>query len=253
MIYIDLLVIMDLILNYIVLLSTGILLNRLTKLKKVFLSSVIGTIPLVFLFLSISNILLFIITFIFAFIMSIISYSYKDIIYTFKNIFYMYLISIFLGGSLYLLNIYFLPKMDSYLLNTIIYLIISPIITYILIKSMHLIKNNYSNYYKIDIYFKDKPIVTVNAYLDTGNNLSDPYFHKPVILINKKLVDISNEHIILVPYNTIDSHSIIKCIRPKKIYIYNYGFRKRLLIGLIDEINIEGADCILNKQLLERI
>ena len=95
MIYIDLLIIMDLILNYIVLLSTGILLNRLTKLKKVFLSSVIGTIPLVFLFLSISNILLFIITFIFAFIMSIISYNYKDIIYTFKNIFYMYLISIF--------------------------------------------------------------------------------------------------------------------------------------------------------------
>ena len=47
MVYIDLLVVEDLALNYIVLLATSILLNRVTKLKKIFLSSGIGTIPLI--------------------------------------------------------------------------------------------------------------------------------------------------------------------------------------------------------------
>ena len=246
-VYVDLLVIEDLILNYIILLSVSILLNRLSKLKKIFLASVAGLIPLVFIFLEISSILLFIIILIFAFIMSIISFGYKDIIYTFKNIIYMYFISIFMAGFLYLVNIYY--KVDNYIL----YLLISPIITYIFIRSMNLIKNNYSNYYKLDIYFKDKPMIMVNAYLDTGNNLADPYFHKPVILLSKNIIDVNDERIILVPYNTIDNHSLIKCIKPDKIYIHNIGYRKRLLIGIVDEVGIEGADCILNKRLLERI
>ena len=253
MVYVDLLVIQDLILNYIVLLSTGILLNRITKLKRVFLSSVIGTIPLIFLFLNINYILLFIITIVFGFIMSIISFKYKDIIYTIKNTIYMYLISIFLAGSLYLISVYFMPQTDNTILYTLTYLLLSPLITYLFIKSMKQIKNNYSNYYKVDIYFKDKPIITVNAYLDTGNNLNDPYFHKPVILLDRNIINIDKEKTILVPYNTIDNHGLITCIKPERIYIHNIGYRKRLLIGLINEINIEGADCILNKELLERI
>ena len=39
----------------------------------------------------------------------------------------------------------------------------------------------------------------------------------------------------------------------KKIYIHKVGWRYKLLIGLIKDIGIEGADCILNKELLERI
>lgn len=253
MIYIDLLVIEDLCLNYIVLLSVGILLNRITKLKKVFLSSVIGIIPIVFLILDINKLTLFLITIIFAFIMAIISFNYIDIIYTIRNVIYMYLISIFLAGSIYLINIYFLPQINSSVLLVIVYLLLSPVITILFIKSMRLIKTNYSNCYMIDIYFKDKPKITVNSYLDTGNNLTDPYFHKPVILVSKKIIDSKNNHLIMVPYNTIDSHGILPCIKPEKIYIHGIGYRKNLLVGIIDEVNIEGSECILNKQLLERI
>ena len=49
MLYVDLLVIEDLILNYCVLIGTSLLLNRLTSFPKLFLSSVVGTIPLIFL------------------------------------------------------------------------------------------------------------------------------------------------------------------------------------------------------------
>lgn len=253
MVYVDLLIIEELILNYIILLGTSLLLNRLTNIKKIFLSSVIGLIPLIFLFANTHKLLLMLISLITIVIMSIITFKYKDLIYTVKNVFYIYFLSIFLAGSIYLINTNFLPKIDNYLLNCIVLLIIFPIITYIYIKSYQNIKNNNSNYYQIDIYLKDKPKITITSYLDTGNILKDPYRGRPIILVDRKIIDYQNEKIILVPYNTIDSHGLLKCFTPEKIYIKNIGYRKKLLIGIIDRVEIEGAECILNKTLLERI
>ena len=82
MLYVDLLVIEDLILNYCVLIGTSLLLNRLTSFPKLFLSSVVGTIPLIFLFTTIDKSLIFIISLLFSIIMSIIAFKYEDIIYT---------------------------------------------------------------------------------------------------------------------------------------------------------------------------
>lgn len=253
MVYVDLLIIEDLFLNYIILLGTDLLLKRITKFKKLFLSSVIGLIPLVFLFTNISNQLINIITFLFSIIMSIIAFKYKNILYTIKNIIYMYFISIFLAGSIYLINTNFLPNINNYLLKIIILLLLSPIITYIYINSLNKIKIINSNYYLVDIYLKDKPKITLNAYLDTGNKLIDPYTFKPIILVNKNHFSYNPDKYLIVPYNTIDNEGIIKCFKPEKIYINKVGYRKNVLIGLVDNLNIEGTDCLLNQKLIERI
>lgn len=253
MVYFDLLVIQDLIYNYVILIGVSILLTRITKFKKIFLSSVIGTIPLIFLFLKTSNILNFIISFLFSVMMSIITFSYKNIVYTIKNIFYMYAISIFLAGGINLISINFLTQIDSYILNVIILISLSPLITIIYLKSISKFKNNYSNYYMVDIYLKDNQKITLTAFLDTGNKLIDPYKRRPIILINKSLINIEKQKIILVPYNTVNNSDLLKCIIPKKIYIHDIGYKTNFIIGLMDEVNIEGVDCILNSKLLERI
>lgn len=253
MVYIDLLIIQDLIYNYVILLGVSILLTRSTNIKKIFLSSVIGTIPLIFLFLNISQLLIFVISFIFSIIMSLIAYSYRDILYTAKNIFYIYMTSIFIAGAIYLINVNFLPEINNYLLNVIVLIIMAPIITYIYIKSINKFKNNYSNYYKVDIYLKEKEKITVTAFLDTGNKLIDPYKGRPIILIKKSLLNTEKQKIILVPYNTVNNSDLLKCIVPQKIFIHTIGYRTNFLIGLMDEVNIEGVDCILNQRLLERI
>ena len=152
-----------------------------------------------------------------------------------------------------MMNINIFPNLNSYLLNIIILIILAPILSYIYIKSIINFKNNYSNYYKVDIYIDDIEIITVTAFLDTGNKLIDPYKHRPIIIINKSLIDTSNKKILLVPYNTINTNDLLKCIIPKKIFIYNVGYKTNFLIGLMDEINIDGVDCILNTKLLERI
>ena len=253
MVYIDLLVVEDLIYNYVILFGVSILLTRITSIRKIFFSSAIGTIPLIFLFTNIPAQLNFLISFIFSIIMSIIAFSYKDILYTVKNVFYMYMISIFMAGFLYLINVNIFPNLENYILNVITLIILSPIITLIYVKSINKFKNNYSNYYKVDIYLNANEVISVSAFLDTGNKLMDPYKHRPIILVNKKLINIKDKKILLVPYNTVNNNNLLKCIIPEKIYIYNIGFRKKFLIGLMEEINIEGIDCILNSKLLERI
>ena len=253
MLYIELVIIEDFIYNYVILFGVSILLRRITNLKKILLSSTIGTFSLVFLLFNISKQLNFIISIAFSLIMSLVSFSYKDILYTLKNIFYMYCISVFLAGGIYLINTNILPQSNSYLLNIIILILLAPIITTIYIKSIKKIKNHYSNCYKVDIYLNEVEKITTNSFLDTGNKLIDPYKKRPIILVKKSLIDTGNKKIILVPYNTVNNNDLLKCIIPKKIYIHNIGYRKNFLIGLVNEINIEGVDCILNQQLLERI
>lgn len=253
MIYIDLLVIQDLIYNYVILLGTSILLTRKTNFKKIFLSSIIGAFSLILLFLNINKILILIISFIFSFIMSITAYAYKNMLYTIKNVFYMYIISIFIGGFIFLIKTNFIVKIDNTLLNIIILILLSPIITYIYIKSVNTIKYNYSNYYKVDIYINNEDKITTTAFLDTGNKLIDPYKQRPIILINKSLININNHKVLLVPYNTVNNNDLLRCITLPKIHIHNIGYRTNFLIGLIDDINIDGVECILNSKLLERI
>ena len=162
----------------------------------------------------------------------------------------MYTLSIFLAGSINLININLLPSIDNSLLNIIILLIIAPIMTYIYVKSIKTFKESYSNYYKVDIYFNSDEMITLTAFLDTGNKLIDPYKGRPIVLVNKSLIKIDNQKIILVPYQTLNNNDLLKCFSPLKIYIHNIGYKKNFLIGLMDEINIEGVDCILNPKLL---
>lgn len=191
-----------------------------------------------------------------------ITFGYKDIKYTLKNLFYLYTSSIMLGGFLYLLNLEFSYKnkglvfyFNGLSINVIVLIILSPIIIYVYTKQALELKNNYSNYYNIDIYLKNGLIIQTTAYLDTGNILEDPYKKRPIILLNKELIkiDYQKDNILLVPYDTLNNHGLLKCIIPDKIFIEGIGFKKNFLIGIANEkIKIDGIDCILHKRLIER-
>jgi len=250
MVYIDMLVIIDLLFNYVILLTVGVLLNRITKFKKVFLSSVIGTINLIFVFVITNKLLLLISSLFFALLMSLICFGAKDIIYVLKNILYMYFSGIFYAGGIYLINTNIFPNVKNISLYMLVLIIIIPIMTLIYIKGIKNITNNHSKYYYVDFYFIGQEKFRTVAFLDTGNKLIDPYGYRPIILIKKNLIKNKNQKVILVPYNTVNNHSLLECVIPNKIYIENIGIKKRVAVGLVDDINIEGVDCILNEKLL---
>lgn len=259
-VYLDLIFILNFLFDFLLLLIVGVLLRRCASLKRVFLGSLVGAVSIFFLFMDISSLELFILKVLVSILMVITSFKYKNLKYTFRNLLYLYTASIILGGFLYLLNVEFSYKQDGLIfyhdglsINWIILLITSPIILYIYLKQGLYLKNNYSNYYLVDIYFKDEKI-NVSAFLDTGNRLIDPYQQRPIILVSKKELKnyYDDNDIILVPYESLNHHGILKCIKPDKIIILGVGVRNNLLIGISeDKINIDGIDCILHTKLLE--
>ena len=259
-VYLDLVFLINFFFDAILLFSVALILRRQTSLKKILLGSLGGTISICCLFLNISSFILLLLKFLMALLMVIITFSYRDFRYTIRNILYLYMVSMVLGGFLYLIQVEFNYQNDGIIFydkglsyNFYLMLFTSPLILYMFIRQIKQLKNNYSNYYHLDIYLNDGRVISVTSFLDTGNNLFDPYKNRPIILIEKNKIKSTSEKIILVPYNTIDSHGLLECFSPEKIYINKIGWRKNLLIGLIDEVGIEGADCILNQQLLERI
>ena len=155
------------------------------------------------------------------------------------------MISIILGGFLT-----FIDNLNIINKNIILSIILVILIIISYIKQMKELKTNYNKYYKIDIYLNNNESITLNAFLDTGNKLIDPYKGYPIILIKENIIKEKNKYI-YVPYNTISSDGLLKCIKVKKMYIEKIGYRNKFLIGLTKNINIDGVDCILNEKLLE--
>lgn len=243
-IYIDLFFLFNIIMDFMIILATSIILRRNTNIFKIIVSSLLGGIFSILLFSNINNILIEILSII---IMVLISFGYNSFRYTVRNILYMYILSILLGGLIYLFNI---KVSNSVILSYLIILIIASLVLILYIKEMKKIKNIYNNYYKVDIYFKDKEKISVVGFLDTGNNLYDPYKKRPIILLSSKYQ--KEDNYILVPYHTISGSGLLKCIKPDIIFIDKIGYKGNVLVGFSDSPNlIDGVDVILHKDIMK--
>ena len=226
-IYVDLVMFLNIAMDFLLLLSVSTILKRNAKLYRIILGSFVGGISLIFLFISLNNLLLFIFKLVISILMILVTFSFKNIKYFINNLLYLYLSSIILGGGLYLLDIQinyhhngFVFIDNSFSINMLVLIIISPFIIYSYIKSMRHYKTNYSNFYQVDLYLHHK-IFKFIAFLDTGNRLYDPYHHRPVVLINSNKIKIDYDKAILVPYQTASGNSVLKCLIVDKLVIDN--------------------------------
>jgi len=259
-IYLDLVLILNFIFDFLLLATVSIFLRRNATLTKLIIGAFIGSVSILTLFLNINSLELFLIKLFISILMCLITFNYRNLKYTLKNMFYLYTTSMILGGFLYLLNIEFSYKQiglvfyhNGLSINVIALIILSPIILYFYTKQLKELKNNYSNYYKVKIKM-DKHIIKCNGFLDTGNKLEDPYFHKPVIILDKRKIvfDINEFEMILVPILTVNGTSMMKCYKADYIDIEGIGIKNNFLIGIMEEkIRIDGVDLILNTKLLE--
>ena len=259
--YLDLIFFLNFAFDFLLLMATSIILRRNVKPKRLLLGGLIGGLSIFILFMKINSFELFLFKIIISLLMILVTFGFKDLRYTIKNMYYLYTVSIILGGFLYFLNVQFSYRQEGLVfyhnglsINFIVLIISSPIIIYTYVKQILNLKNNYSNYYKVDIYLKDGTIKNFNAFLDTGNKLYDPYKKRPIIIVYEKDLKckLELENIFMVPYDGVNSHGILKCIVPDKIYIKGIGIKKNVLIGISKEkIDIDGVNCILHTKLLE--
>ena len=234
MIYVDLVLLLNFFYDFLLLLTTSVILKRNAKIFRVILGAFIGSLSIIVLFFKFNFIQIFLIKIYLSIIMCLITFDYKDFKYLMNNILTFYFASILLGGFLYLLTI-------ETNIKTIFLFILSPIILYIYVRQAKNLKNQIKNYYKVDLYLNNQ-IIALTGYLDTGNNLS--YNGKPVILINRKIK--TNKKKVLVPYISLGTTSILECISAK-VYVYDLG-KFDVLMGY-SNINISGVDILLNNEM----
>ena len=147
-IYIDLFFLFNVIMDGIVITSVSVLLRRKTSIVKIVISSLIGGVMSLLLFTSVNEVIIEVISVV---LMVLIAFKYINIRYTIKNILYMYILSVLLGGLIYLFNI---RVTTNVFVTYFIIIIISMEVMFLYIKEMKKMKNNYNNYYNVDIWFK---------------------------------------------------------------------------------------------------
>lgn len=244
-IYVDLVFFINFLIDFTLLLAVNISLKRYSKLYRIIFGSLIGSISLGGLFININYILNIALKIIMAFSMVVVSFGYKNIKYTFYNFIYLYMCSMILGGFLY-----YMKLNVSY---NIIIIFIGIIFLMLFVKSLKVLREIKNYYYKVKIVFNNNFNLDLVGFLDSGNRMVDPISKRPVIIINRKQIKgkIKIRSPMYVPFNTVNNHGVMECIKPNKLYVNNI-LLNNYLIGLSDEVfKLNGANCLLNFKVWE--
>jgi stage II sporulation protein GA (sporulation sigma-E factor processing peptidase) len=238
-VYIEFIYIINFLLDFMILYGTKRLLKINKSIIRIIISSLFGMMSTLLLYINISNLELFIIKIFFSITMIIIAFGFNNII---KNTFYFYLISIILGGMIYLFNF----KVSFYT-NYILLMVVSPIIIYLVVKELINHKLIINDKYDVSIIY-NKKVYRLEGFIDTGNKLESPISKKSVILVNLK---ISSNKLIYIPYKALNTSGVIPCIKPDKI-IVNDKIISNCLVGLShDKFELNGCNCILPNRIKE--
>lgn len=262
-VYLDVILIENLCMNYIILFATGYIMKLKMKQLRIIISSLIGGI---YAIISYINIIPIYSTLIAKIILSIsmiyITYFPKNIKLCFKELVLFYVVSFVFGGCAFALL--YIIKPQNILIKNGVYIgtypikvaiigaLVGFILTYLAFK---LIKGKITNknvIYEVTIFFKDKQ-ENVTAMLDTGNLLKDPISQMPVMLVQKdKLSNIIPKNIIDNLENILGGDESLQITETERneyfsklkiIPFKSIGKQNGMLIGLkIDKIQIDIND-----------
>ncbi len=197
-IYIDIVLIENVIMNFIILLATGLILKEKMKTTRLFLASLLGAIYSVISYWSIleiySSIILKIIL---SIVIIYIAFNPQNIKKLWKDILIFYLTSFVFGGAAFAL-IYIVRPQDilmknglflgTYPLKTII---LGAVIAFVIIMTAFtVVKSKITKkdmFCKVEMQLNEK-IIKTTAMIDTGNLLKEPITNTPVIVVEHTLL-----------------------------------------------------------------
>lgn len=241
MIYIEELLLINFVVDYYILITLSKLLNKNINKKNIVFACLIGEISILFVMCNFNYLYNLTIKIILSLLMCYISFKYIDFITLIKDSIYFNVVCYILGGF-----IYYLKELN--IINNKYYFIFLPVLMNIFLYFTYDLKKNLCTKYKVNIYLNNGEILYLDGYMDSANNLIEPYSNKKVIIIDKYV----DENFYLVPYKTIDSECLLKCFNPKMVYIDKIGKRNDISVGVINK-KFKGYNCLLNYKLLEDI
>ncbi len=281
-IYVDILVIVNLFVNYFLLLATAKFFCIKWKTSRLILGEILGGIYSLYIlapelpwFIS-SVIKLFMSVTIIA-----ATFGIKKPTQFFKILIYFYSVNFLFSGIMMAVWCWFKPN-GMQVNNAVVYfnispviLIISTIISYIIIEAINKIVNKRRLDHKIinlKIKFRTNQI-SITAKIDTGNFLKEPFSGLPVIVAREtsvkpllpvntyeqikdysadKFTDILNLKIRMIPFKTISEESVLPAFKPDCIKINESEVQKEVYIALCeDKFMPQNAEALINPEILD--
>ena len=198
-IYIDIIFIENIIMNTIILYATSIILKQEVKIIRLIISSTIGSIYSILMYITKFTIYSSIISkFLLSIVMVYIAFKPQNLKKVFKQIIIFYLTS-FVFGGVALNLIYFLRPENINIRNGLFtgeyalkVIMLGAIMAIIIIKiSIKIIKTKFNTkdmYCDIKLKINEKQIET-KAMIDTGNLVKEPITNTPVVIVEKSLLE----------------------------------------------------------------
>lgn len=258
-IYVDVLVVLNTLVNYFILLGVRKMTRSYTKRWRLVLGALFGGVSSVLIFIENLGIIMTLLKIVLAVMMIVITFGIKPYKRFFKRVILLFAITFIFGGIALAVYMFFDKDILIYS-NGIIYfdidmtfLTLISVISYIVITLVTKItekKASKSREYIVTLKNNDTTI-TCSGFMDTGNSLREPFSGYPVIMVDKDIFNkmFTDEKVRYIPVSTVSGESLIKAFRPEKFTIDNFSTNK-IYIGesltplddykIILNINLEG-------------
>lgn len=260
-VYADILIIINFLMNYLLLRANAVLTGCSFRTGRLLISSFVGSLFSLLIYIEnippiISSLLkIFCMT-----VMILIAFKIKSLKLFIRNYFTFFAVNIIFGGIMLALNVFLFPETSLYN-NGIVYFDINimtltffSVICYILINIFNSFMRNKTPHgciYRIKINCSNKS-AECDALYDSGNKLCDCFSGKPVIITDKTFVEniIGNKKIEemknyrLIPYSTINGTGTIPAFMAESVDITVSGKRmtaENIYIAITENKIISGG------------
>ena len=275
-IYLDIVFLENALMNYIILYATGFVQKRKMKNFKLLISSVLGALYAIISYLKIIPIYsTFFMKILLSIIMIYVAFNNQNIKQILKNLLMFYLASFVIGGCALALLYMISPQRVSFVNGVLVgtypmkVTLIAGLVGFLIIQCTFSLNKRQM---KIKDLLCDLEIVINNkkvkmkGYIDSGNTLKDPLSKKPVIIVEKEVMEQiievdklmggdENLKIRLIPFKSIGKQNgMLIGIRPEYVKIkYNENkiITKKVIVGIYDKKISKNYSALIGLEILE--
>ncbi len=257
-VYIDILIVINTVINYAVLMTADKLLKRNIRLYRLIIGAFTGALFSLIIFTDIDNQpLLWLIRLISSAVIALAAFGYKSRREYIKALIMTAAVSlVYCGGFILFYQLFKPPNM--LIINDVPYFEVDPLLMIILTAVIYIILLVISKLFserikstvvpvKFSINKKDYSCI---GKVDTGCNLTEPFSNSPVIIVDRSIITINdNEPRRIIPYTSIGGSSYLSAVKADSVTIDNKCIDKIIYIAMSD-INNGQYEAIINSDIL---
>lgn len=258
-VYIDVLIFTNIIINYCILSATKIFIHNNNSEWRTILAAVLGSLfSLVVFFPKLNFFYSLVLKLVCSATMCFISFGFKNIRVFLKSIIMVFVYTIIFCSAMITVYNIFKPQNMAIINDTVYFqidsvlLILLTIITYLVILLIQkLFSQNFTNtLVNLKIKLQNKEYTCIGK-IDTACSLSEPFSGSPVIIVEKEIFKDSNiKSERVIPYNSLGNSGILYGVKAESVVIDSKIIDKDIYIGIYNSKVDPSFNAIINHNIL---